>query len=72
VLGGALAWLAFDGYRAASLNWQSFSQVAFAFAVTPRLLVSGVLIGIAVGFLGALLPAWRAARLPVTAALREA
>jgi len=40
--------------------------------VTPRLLVSGVLIGIAVGFLGALLPAWRAARLPVTAALREA
>jgi putative ABC transport system permease protein len=72
VLGGALAWLAFDGYRAATLNWQSFSQVAFAFAVTPRLLVSGVLIGIAVGFLGALLPAWRAARLPVTAALREA
>jgi putative ABC transport system permease protein len=72
VVGGAAAWLAFDGYRAATLNWQSFSQVAFAFAVTPRLLVAGVVIAIAVGFLGALLPAWRAARLPVTAALREA
>ena len=34
VVGGALAWLAFDGYRAATLNFQSFSQVAFAFAVT--------------------------------------
>ena len=72
VLGGAAAWLAFDGYRAATLNWQSFSQVAFAFAVTPRLLVLGILIATGVGLLGAILPAWRAARLPVTAALREA
>lgn len=72
LLGGALAWLAFDGYRAATLNWQSFSQVAFAFAVTPGLLVAGVVISIAIGFLGGLFPAIRAARLPVTAALREA
>lgn len=72
VVGGALAWLAFDGYRAATLNFQSFSQVAFAFAVTPRLLAAGVAIAVAVGLLGAALPAWRAARLPVTAALREA
>lgn len=72
VLGGVAAWLAFDGYRAATLNWQSFSQVAFAFAVTPRLLVLGILIATGVGLLGAVLPAWRAARLPVTAALREA
>jgi len=71
VLGGSLAWLAFDGFRAATLNWQSFSQVAFAFAVTPRLLVTGIGISILVGLLGAVLPAWRAARLPVTAALRE-
>ncbi len=72
VLGGALAWVAFDGYRAATLNWQSFSQVAFAFAVTPQLLLLGIAISVVVGFIGALLPAIRAARLPVTAALREA
>ena len=41
-LGGLLAWAAFDGYQTATMNWQSFSQVAFAFAVTPALLVRGL------------------------------
>lgn len=75
LLGGAIgagaAWLAFDGYRAATLNWQSFSQVAFAFAVTPALLIGGLLWALLIGVVGGLFPAIRAARLPVSAALRE-
>jgi putative ABC transport system permease protein len=53
------------------MNWQSFSQVAFAFAVTPRLLVQGLLYALLIGIIGGLLPAIRAARLPVVTALRE-
>jgi putative ABC transport system permease protein len=69
---GALgAWLAFDGYQAATMNWQSFSQVAFAFAVTPLLLVLGIVYASLLGLVGGLLPAIRAARLPVATALRE-
>jgi putative ABC transport system permease protein len=70
-LGALAAWAAFDGYKAATLNWQSFSQVAFAFAVTPRLLVQGLVYSLIMGLIGGLLPAIRAARLPVSAALRE-
>ena len=70
-IGAGLAWLLFDGYRTSTLNWQSFSQVAFAFAVTPRLLTQGIVYALAMGFLGGLFPAVRAARLPVVAALRE-
>ena len=43
VLGGLLAYVGFNGYQTATLNWQTFSQVAFAFAVTPALLVQGIL-----------------------------
>jgi putative ABC transport system permease protein len=71
VLGGGLAWLAFDGYQTATMNWQSFSQVAFAFAVTPSLLLRGVLYALLMGLLGGLFPAIRAARLPVVTALRQ-
>ena len=39
VIGGALAYVGFNGYQTATMNWQTFSQVAFAFAVTPSLLV---------------------------------
>ena len=41
LIGGGLAYLAFDGFQAATMNWQSFSQIAFAFDVTPGLLVQG-------------------------------
>lgn len=70
-IGGGLAYAAFDGYRAATMNWQSFSQVAFAFSVTPGLLVRGIAYATFIGFLGGLFPALRAARLPVVAGLRE-
>lgn len=69
--GGALAYAAFNGYQTATMNWQSFSQVAFAFAVTPALLVQGLVYALVMGLLGGLLPAIRAARLPVVTALRE-
>ena len=71
VVGGLAAQLAFDGYRTSTLNWSSFSQVTFAFDVTPRLLALGAAWAIGMGLLGGLLPAWRAARLPVAQALRE-
>jgi putative ABC transport system permease protein len=70
-LGAGVSWAAFDGFRTSTLNWQSFSQVAFAFDVTPALLVSAALFALLMGFLGGLFPALRAARLPVAAALRE-
>ena len=69
-LGALLAWLAFDGYRAATLNWQTFSQVTFAFDVNASLLISGVLYALLIGFIGGLFPAIRAARLPLATALR--
>jgi putative ABC transport system permease protein len=70
-LGGLAAWLAFDGYQTATMNWQSFSQVAFAFAVTPALLVQALVYATLMGLLGGLLPAWKAARMPVVSALRQ-
>ena len=70
-VGGLLAWAAFDGYQTATMNWQSFSQVAFAFAVTPALLIRGLIYATLMGLIGGLLPAWRAARMPVVTALRE-
>lgn len=69
--GALLAWAAFDGYRAATLNWQSFSQVAFAFRVGPELLAQGFLYALALGLVGGLFPAVRAVRVPVSQALRE-
>jgi putative ABC transport system permease protein len=71
IIGGGLAWIAFDGFQTATMNWQSFSQVAFAFAVTPALLVRGLLYAVVIGLLGGMLPAIRAARLPVVTALRQ-
>lgn len=71
VLGGGLAYAIFNGATAATMNWQNFSQVAFAFAVTPRLLAQGILYAVAIGLAGGFFPALRAARLPIATALRE-
>jgi putative ABC transport system permease protein len=70
-IGAVLAWLAFDGFRAATLNWASFSQVAFAFEVSPALLARGIIFALVIGLVGGLFPAVRAARQPVSEALRE-
>jgi putative ABC transport system permease protein len=71
LLGAVAAYFGFDGYRTSTLNWDTFSQVTFAFDVTPPLLVKGTLFALAMGLVGGIFPAIRAARLPVSAALRE-
>lgn len=71
VLGGIGAYLGFNGYQTSTINFQTFSQVAFAFRVTPELLVTGLIYALLMGLVGGLLPAIRAARLPIPTALRE-
>ncbi len=71
-LGGGASYLLFNGYRASTINWQTFSQVTFAFEVTPVLLVKALGFAIAIGLFGGLFPAIRAARLPIASGLREA
>jgi len=69
-VGGGLAYVYCDGASLATLNFNTFSQVAFDFRVTRDLLVQGLAWALAIGAAGGLLPAVRAARLPVTVALR--
>lgn len=69
-LGAGLAYVLFNGFRAATLNFQSFSQVAFAFTVTPALIIGGLIYAVVMGFVGGFFPAIRAARQPVATALR--
>ncbi len=71
LIGGLAAWAAFDGYETATMNFQSFSQIAFAFRVTPSLLGTAMIYALIMGLFGGMLPAIRAARLPVVTALRE-
>ncbi|RMH21747.1 MAG: ABC transporter permease [Acidobacteria bacterium] len=71
VAGALSAYALFNGFEAATLNFQTFSQVAFAFAVTPALMLAGLLYALVMGLAGGLLPAVRAARLPVATALRQ-
>jgi putative ABC transport system permease protein len=71
-IGAAIAWLAFNGYQASTLNFAgSFTQVSFAFAVTPGLFLTGILWSVTLGVLGGALPALRAARMPIVTGLRE-
>ena len=70
MLGCAIAWLALNGFQASTLA-ASFSQVVFNFAVTPDLLAQGIAAALAVGLVGGIFPAVRAATAPVTVALRE-
>jgi len=71
LIGGAIAWLAFNGYSASTMAGGSVGQLAFQLHVTPELLWTGLKWALAIGFIGGLFPAVRAARLPVTTALRE-
>ena len=71
VLGGLVAWLVFNGYTASTLAG-GVGQLTFEFRVTPQLLWNGLKWALAIGFVGGLFPAVRAAQLPVTTALRAA
>ena len=69
LLGAGIAYGVFNGYSVSTLGG-NFTQVAFNFAVTPKLVVQGLVWALVIGFIGGLFPAVRAARLPVTQALR--
>ena len=70
MVGAGLAWALFDHYTASTLG-SNFSQVVFEFDVSPALLWTGLEWALVIGFIGGLFPALRAARMPVTAGLRE-
>ncbi len=71
VVGGLVVYFGLNGYQASTLNWASFSQISFAFTVTPKLLMTGLWYSLILGIIGGLLPGIRAARMPVTTGLRE-
>jgi ABC-type antimicrobial peptide transport system permease subunit len=71
VLGCLLA-LPMNGFTTATGQTQSFSEMAFAFRITPPIVVFGVMFAVVMGGVGGFLPALRASRLPITTALREA
>lgn len=68
-IGAFLAWVVFNGHSVATLGG-AFAQVVFQLTVTPQLLVTGIVWACAIGVLGGLFPALRAARVPVAEALR--
>jgi len=68
---GCLAVLRLNGYTTGAMNLQTFSHVAFAFKITPELLVQGIIFALLMGVLGGLFPAIRAANLPISHALRD-
>ena len=71
LLGGAIAYLLFNGYTVSTLAGGSFSQTAFAFAVTGEIIQQGLTLALFVGFIGGVFPAWNAARRDITEALRS-
>jgi putative ABC transport system permease protein len=68
---GCLLVLPLNGVRSGTTNFATFTEVAFAFRVTPALLATAATVAVVLGVLGGALPAWRASRLPPTAALRR-
>ena len=72
VIGGLAAWLLFNGFEASTMAAGSVGKLSFSLAVSPGLLWEGIKWALAIGFVGGLFPAVRAASLPVTTALREA
>jgi putative ABC transport system permease protein len=71
VIGALISYFAFNGVRASTMNFTTFSQITFAFTVTPPVLVLGVVYALILGLIGGLFPSLRAANLPITTGLRE-
>jgi putative ABC transport system permease protein len=74
LLGGAIGCLAtvpFNGYSTGAANFQTFSEITFAFNFGPRVLLQGVLLALSMGIVGGFLPAVRAVRLNILQALRD-
>ena len=70
-IGAIVSFIAFNGVRASTMNFASFSQISFAFTVTPQLLLQALVYALVLGLVGGLLPSLRAARLPIATGLRE-
>ena len=68
VIGAAATYFIFDGFSASTLG-ASFTQVVFSFRLNAQLIAQGILLALAVGLAGGLLPAYRAARMPIVAGL---
>ena len=68
---GCLAALPFNGFTTGTMNWSSFSYLAFSFRVTPAILASGIVFSLIMGVIGGIPPAAHAARVPIIVALRE-
>ena len=68
---GCLLSLPMNGYATGTIGFESFSETVFEFTITPTLMLKGLLFSVVVGIFGTLLPALRAARLPVIAALKS-
>jgi len=68
---GCAAVMPLNGLTTGAMNWQTFSHLAFAFKITPELLIKGVIFALVMGIVGGLPPAIRAASRPVASALRE-
>jgi putative ABC transport system permease protein len=69
---GCLLAFPMNGFSTGTGQTQSFSEIAFAFRITPAIVMVGMTFAVLIGFVGGLLPAWRGARMPITTALREA
>ncbi|MEO8500830.1 MAG: FtsX-like permease family protein [Vicinamibacteria bacterium] len=69
---GCLLALPMNGFSTGTAQTQSFSEVAFAFRLTPAIITTGMVFAGLMGLIGGLLPAMRAARMPITQALRDA
>jgi putative ABC transport system permease protein len=71
VAGALIAYFGFNGIRASTMNLSSFSQITFAFRVTPALVVQSLTYALLLGFFGGLMPSVRAASQPITTGLRD-
>jgi len=71
LVGGLLAFLTLNGMHSSTMNFASFSQLTFAFTVTPKLMLTGIIYGLILTFIAGILPGIRAARMPITSGLRE-
>ena len=67
---GCLLALPINGVVTSTTNFASFSEIAFAFRVTPLLLLEGLVFSVVMGVVGGFFPAWRASKMPVIQALR--
>jgi putative ABC transport system permease protein len=71
LLGGLLALLLLNGMQSSTMNFQTFSQITYAFTVTPGLMILGIIYGLVLTFIAGLVPGIRAANMPITTGLRE-